>query len=226
MRKPRNKKIGGSGVVMESHTVEIYRLKHYPEWIDKWDFELTVKTKLKKIGLYNRVIDAIHLAQSIPNLVLEKRYFDLRVGGMCCKMDYLSTIYINSKRPEKIQQFDCMHELIHFLFHPSGLYVSRDNRDLHRIYDLQANWGAIEAKMPIELFKQKAIELNLNISELSNFFHIGEVAVQNRINKLSWNDHFPGSIQAINKYRVVHKFQEKIETLWSISSSNVYLIIK
>lgn len=170
------------------------RLRRRPEWVSKRDFIFKVEEKLKELGVFNQVIDSVKLAMSLERVhVRAKDLGQGDVGAQCVKHvekngNVYGVITLNIRRHPYNHQWDCAHELIHLWFHPPNDEIDPGDLELMRIYDIQANWGAKEVKLPRTLFAStyaKLITIETNIEQaLSNFFGVGTTAVRNRIDEL------------------------------------------
>ena len=105
---------------------------------------------------------------------------------MIYKGPYKSSIALNAHRALKVQNFDCMHELIHYWFHPNGqrICIESSMTNENQGFERQANDGAARALMPEKLFARKYVELSGSIKRLSDFFFVDEKAIEYRIYSL------------------------------------------
>ena len=149
-----------------------------------------VDDKLAELGITEEdyPLNSRAIADSIGSkLIVEYHKFpSIKMGGLLYKGDELSSMALNTLRSEKGQNFDCMHELIHYWFHPPGKMICIDNNYIHQntTREWQANEGAAQALMPTKLFIKKYKLFEGDISALSDFFMVGELAVEFRINNL------------------------------------------
>lgn len=120
---------------------------------------------------------------------IELQYWEFSSSAICGILylgDVLSTVILNKKRDIKGQNFDLMHELVHYWFHPKhdGMCIY-DDKILRRTgREWQANEGAAQALMPEDLFIRKFYEVDGDLNKLSDMFFVGRWAVNFRINNL------------------------------------------
>lgn len=130
------------------------RLRRRAEWIPKREFIRTVEAKLQELGVFNQVVDSVKLAMSLDRVrVRAKDLGPSDAGGQCVKHvepngRVYGVITLNMRRHPLVHQWDCAHELIHLWFHPPNAETDPCDHELMRIYEIQANWGAKEIKMP------------------------------------------------------------------------------
>ena len=159
-------------------------------YIEREKLYKLVDNKLAELGITedDYPLNSRAIAESIgSNLIVEYHKFPSnKMGGILYKGDELSSMALNTLRSEKGQNFDCMHELIHYWFHPPGKMFCIDSNYIHQNpgREWQANEGAAQALMPKDLFIRKYIEFRGNVSALSDFFMVGELSVEFRINNL------------------------------------------
>jgi Zn-dependent peptidase ImmA (M78 family)/ribosomal protein L37E len=158
-----------------------------------------VENKLKSLRITRKDYplksrDIIDLYCQKGELELEYiRFNSIKIGGILYKDPRKSFMALNSNRSKKGQNFDGMHELIHFWFHPYTEYFCNDNNRkvfYYKGFEWQANEGAAIALMPEDLFIEKYIAFNGEISALSDFFLVGEMAVVYRMINLGLDDKF------------------------------------
>lgn len=159
-------------------------------YVKRDDLYSLVDMKIKDLGIKTEdyPINTIELIDAyIPNLSVVIEEFEAKaVCGILYKGRRKSKICLNSLRDDKGKNFDCMHELIHFWFHPPATRWCIYDRvvNQHRGIEWQANEGAAQALMPRELFIEKYYEFKGNQDRLSDFFFVGKHAVQYRITNL------------------------------------------
>ena len=136
--------------------------------------------------------------QHCNNLTIEKIPFPTHyICGILYKGNDTTSIALNSNREECMQNFDCMHELIHYFFHDISccqLMCSEKNIQQDLYIEWQANEGAAQFLVPYQLFIPKYLELERkyaysfweddSIEELANFFNVSYGVIKNRINSL------------------------------------------
>lgn len=121
-----------------------------------------LKKELQSLYVFNATgIDSKGLAyQCVNNLAIREIPFDnTKICGILYKGDRKTAIGLNVNRTPEMQNFDCMHELIHYFFHDicycqcicsdeqSGEYIQQD-----RIQEWQANEGAAQFLVPYQDF--------------------------------------------------------------------------
>ena len=145
--------------------------------------------KLKKLGISNAdyPLDSLAIAKEQKNLKIEfLSYSTTSICGTLYKSEGSSVMGLNNLRSAKGLNFDSMHELIHFWFHPTGNRLCYDDNYIkqNRFLEWQANEGAAQFLMRADLFHEKFLYYSGNIKELSNFFNLNEKAIEFRIKNL------------------------------------------
>lgn len=144
-------------------------------------------------------INSIKLGkQHCNNLTIEKIPFPTPyICGILYKGDNSTSIALNSNRESYQQNFDCMHELIHYFFHDISycqLMCSEKNIKQDSYIEWQANEGAAQFLVPYQIFIPKYLELEKkyayslweddSIIELAEYFNVSYSVINNRINNL------------------------------------------
>ena len=156
-----------------------------------------------KLGLDNidisYPVDSKKLAKKYcKNVVLEEIEFPSHyICGILYKGDNTTSIALNSNREICQQNFDCMHELIHYFFHNISycqLMCSDKNIKQDSYIEWQANEGAAQFLVPYQIFIPKYLELEKkyahsfweddSIEELAKYFNVSYGVIKNRINSL------------------------------------------
>jgi len=170
-----------------------------------------INAKFDELGYaptaYSYRINAKELAMaSCLNLEIQMISFEeTKICGILYKGKTSTTIGLNARRSLFGQNFDCMHELIHYWFHdeqtdflctpPSGALGD----DLRSHLEWQANEGAAQFLMPYQNFIPKYCEMHdyfyhrnspkiaqeRVLKSLAEHYLVGEMAVEYRINGLS-----------------------------------------
>lgn len=168
---------------------ELELLLGHPAWKAKYaEFLPLVWAKMRELGVPGGVRDAVPWVRSLPGVVAV-RYAQgaCPAPGWCVKHeDGASVIWLAaSLRGTAQEQFVICHEAIHHFFHPPGSYVFRA-RDpgAARIYEIQANWGASELKMPSWKFNRLAALWGFDAERLARHFNVSFTAAQNRVDGL------------------------------------------
>ncbi|MGV8149975.1 MAG: ImmA/IrrE family metallo-endopeptidase [Alkaliphilus sp.] len=160
-----------------------------PKFISLDQLEIIIEQKLAEYSIVEESypISPKEIIRIISNLEIHyKKFSNHLIGGICYKGKKNSAILLNTMRSKKGQNFDCMHELIHYWFHPQNEYLNISKNFVHqnRSYEWQANNGAAIALMPTALFRKKCFEFDGDIEKLSDFFLVGEMAVIFRIENI------------------------------------------
>lgn len=174
--------------------------------VDKLMFELNIKSS-------DYPLDSVSLAKKffVDAQILYKE-FDL-FCALLYRGKKTTTLALNSKRTPQMQNFDCMHEIIHYFLHNdvnSFQCLSGDNLpSFNDRLEWQANEGAAQALLPYRLFipmyaalSEKGDE-NL-IKSLAASFGVTERVVLNRIDNLKYE---------IYQYKILKKSLKDIEIL-------------
>ena len=124
-----------------------------------------------------------------------------------------TTIALNSRRSRSMQNFDCMHEIIHYFLHEdvnSFQCIGSENApNLNDSLEWQANEGAAEALLPYRLFIPMYISFcaeneDTATSRLAKYFGVTTRVAENRIDNLKYE---------IYQYKVLNKSIDEIEIL-------------
>lgn len=158
------------------------------------------------ISLLNTPIDSKVLAgQHTLNPTIEEIPFPCNnICGILYKGDHTTSIALNANRSPKMQNFDCMHELIHYFFHdiPYCQCICSD-RNMEHVHiqqdsyiEWQANEGAAQFLIPYQDFIPRFVTHispdnpflgGYDIQEyLANHYHVTEQVINNRIRSLSY----------------------------------------
>ncbi|WP_163195548.1 ImmA/IrrE family metallo-endopeptidase [Clostridium thermarum] len=151
---------------------------------------MRIGQKLKELGITYRdyPLNSIELLKSkFPDVILEITVFpSINMGGIFYRGKECSGIALNALRSEKGRNFDCMHEMIHYWYHPNSEAICFYSNFIKQNpgIEWEANEGAAYALMPPKLFAKKYFEFHGDIKALSDFFFVGETAVKYRIENL------------------------------------------
>lgn len=162
-------------------------------FVEKDEFYKIIDDKLKSLGITedSYPLDAFKIASMYKDrLEINFQPFpSLNLGGLLYKDpdDKFSIMAINSLKSKKAQNFDIMHELHHYWFHPAGEHLCYDKNFIyqHKGIEWQANAGTAHALMPEIGFKKKYIYFEGNINKLSDHFFATPTAVKYRIENLN-----------------------------------------
>ncbi len=138
----------------------------------------------------------------IKNLTLERLPFlNPDICGILYKGNNSTSIALNAKRSQEMQNFDCMHELIHYFFHDieycqricsdkAGTTICQD-----AYIEWQANEGAAQFLMPYQDFIPRFLPLISQqfpcdsfqtVENLAQFYRVTPAVIEVRINQLSY----------------------------------------
>lgn len=168
---------------------ELGSLLGHPAWRAKYsEFMPLVWAKMRELGVAGGVRDAVPWLRSLPGIVAVKyARGDCPAPGWCVKFeDGTSVVWLAASiRGAPQEQFVACHEAIHHLLHPPGSYIfcARDP-GAARIYEIQANWGASELKMPSWKFNRLAALWCFDAERLARHFNASFTAAQNRVDGL------------------------------------------
>lgn len=128
----------------------------------------------------------------------------LKLGkGLCAilhKGPHGTTLALNQERNDLMQNFDCMHELIHYFFHPRQSVfrcVEKNQFIQNPIQEWQANEGAAQALVPYQVFipeyvsRMKSCSRNqwntiIVHNDLAKLFNVTLSVIRNRISSLEY----------------------------------------
>lgn len=169
-----------------------------------------------KSDLYNRVdnlmeqldlsykdypLDSITIAKKFcVNLTLMQVSEFKNLCGILYHGHNSTFIGLNANRTPEMQNFDCMHELIHYFLHEdleeaSCLSLEDNSVTQNDFYEWQANEGAAQALVPYQLFIPEYVEIMLknkkdilgyNNDILAKKFNVSEHVIINRIKGLQY----------------------------------------
>ncbi|MCI9247457.1 MAG: ImmA/IrrE family metallo-endopeptidase [Clostridia bacterium] len=140
------------------------------------------------------------------------------ICGILYKGSNSTSIALNANREKYQQNFDCMHELIHYFFHDISycqLMCSDKSIQQDSYIEWQANEGAAQFLVPYQLFIPKYLELEKkyahsnweddSIEELAQYFNVSYGVISNRINSLETEIFQYKKGQSINSLVVLSK---------------------
>ncbi len=130
------------------------------------------------------------------NLLIKDIDFEgMKLCGILYKGENSTSIALNSRRSSKGQNFDLMHEVIHYLLHEGNYFYC--NSMAQDYFEWQANEGAAQFLMPYQSFIPRLVNtinkvydqtgcLNDSIvtRRLSDHYFVGEQAIKNRVKSL------------------------------------------
>lgn len=154
--------------------------------LQKYDTKETIYRTVDKLryalGISSYPIDAKLIVQNCcRDPKIEYLNFDTNdICGVLYKGDVSTTVALNQNRSESQQNFDCMHEGIHYFSHDISYCkcvcsekVIRQERSI----EYQANEGAAQLLVPYELFIPEVMDLfNANMSSSDIDARIAELA--------------------------------------------------
>ncbi|KLU66347.1 hypothetical protein DEAC_c17460 [Desulfosporosinus acididurans] len=187
-------------------------------------------TKVELYTFVNNLRNNLYLYDSYPldskiiasyynQLTLEELVFSSsKIGGILMKGEKHSILGLNSCRDEREQNFDCMHELMHFWKHPINTYTCLSiPRDTY--LEWEANEGAAEMLVPYYKFIPEVCQFyrimnnkRLHIDYLTYFaerYHVTQRVIQLRIKSLSYEltQYMHGV--PLNNLRILSKKQQE-----------------
>lgn len=147
-------------------------------------------------------INSIEIANKIcTNLEIEYLDFkERKICGILHKGEHGTFMALNNKRSDKGRNFDCMHEVVHYVMHNNNDFYCNENSNNY--FEWQANEGAAQFLVPYQIFIPKFVEIyyqlyksyenhydsklitNLTVIHLSWMFNVGEKVIENRIKNL------------------------------------------
>lgn len=179
-------------------------------YIKKPFFYSLIDSKMKELGIGENdyPVDSIKIAEYFKdNLEIEYLNFhSASIGGIMYKGRHKSRMALNNMRTEKGQNFDCMHELMHYWFHPEGCNLCLDAcfTKQNSIREWQANEGAAQILMPKELFTRRYMEFKGSIQRLSDYFFVGERAVEYRVSNLGLSKINFNTLRTLGRKKAIH----------------------
>jgi Zn-dependent peptidase ImmA (M78 family) len=121
-----------------------------------------------------------------------KPLLDDSLAGWIFKGEHTSTIVLNEYTRAR-WVFTLMHELIHYWFHPCGMYCDRTGDS--GLCDTQANYAAVEALMPAAAVREIAAQLDYSIRHTAHVFGVSTESMAIRFEELELTR--PSSIRRI-----------------------------
>jgi len=183
-------------------------------------------TKVELYAFVNNLRNNLYLYNSYPisskaiasrysEITIEEIDFsDTRIGGVLMKGNKCSFIGLNSCRNYYEQNFDCMHELIHFWKHPLNEYTCY-SIPRNSYLEWEANEGAAEMLVPYYKFIPEVYELYRYIcntqqpidylTHLAERYFVTPRVIQLRINSLSYELSQYASGVPLNNLRIISK---------------------
>lgn len=170
-------------------------------------------------------IDSKALAKRwIKNLFLEELSFPSnKICGILYKGERSTSIALNATRSPEMQNFDCMHELVHYYLHDIKRCqcICADNAgktgvSQDKILEWQANEGAAQFLIPYHDFIPKLSHLidfppHLDFwysGYLAEYYNVSIPVIECRIDNLSYEiDQYRSGV-SIDKIRVLSKTQQ------------------
>jgi len=181
-------------------------------FLNKAGLYALINSKFEELGINpaaeNYRIDAMELAKEVClNLQIEMLSFEeTKICGILYKGKTSTTIGLNARRSLFGQNFDCMHELIHYWFHdgranflctPPSPAVPASS-DLIAHLEWQANEGAAQFLMPFQNFIPRYCNMHDHfyahlspnkahdalLDNLAKHYMVGTLAVQYRMEGL------------------------------------------
>lgn len=164
----------------------------------------------------NYPLNSIEIAKIYcHNLTVEQVMFPTTtICGILCRDDTETKISLNSKRDDVMQNFDCMHEVMHYYLHEGTRFncvCTETTIAQNRILEWQANEGAAQTLVPYQLFIPEYVSYSKKYahdtwklldaqSDLAKMFNVTPQVIKNRIDNLEyeiWQYHSGVPIQNI-----------------------------
>lgn len=183
---------------------------------------------IKKADLYSSVdsvidflqirapFNSIDVARRLKIDIIYAPFKTKALGGALINACSPAVIILNSNRTEKAQNHDCMHEMMHYFFHPvKEIALSYDGvtQCRSRIEEMQANEGAAQALMPWQQFVPDCVNASGDVPLLSQKYGVTESSVKWRITNL-WRE-----IRAFDVHRDIQRIH-----IQNFSKSDLRLI--
>ena len=146
--------------------------------------------------LYDFPINSREIVYGYKQITLEILDFSsARIGGILMKGEKHSYIGLNSCRDAWEQNFDCMHELLHYWIHPPNTYTC-SSVPRNSYLEWEANEGAAELLIPYYRFIPEVYDVYCYIANghpifnysdyFSKLYFVTPTVVKLRINSLSY----------------------------------------
>lgn len=150
----------------------------FDTYITKNSLNAAVDKKMNELGITisDYPVNSRDIACRLGIEIIEHKFKSIMICGILYKGTHKSTIILNSLRSLKGQNFDCMHELIHYWYHENGDYLCLERNNRLNM-EWQANEGAAQALMPQKLFITRFLQYGGSPGILSELFKVGESAV-------------------------------------------------
>lgn len=188
-----------------------------------------LKKRLRSLYFFdNTGIDAKNLAyQCVNNLAIQEVLFDsTKICGILYKGDRKTSIALNARRTAEMQNFDCMHELIHYFLHDvcycqcicsdeqGGRCIQQD-----RIQEWQANEGAAQFLVPYQDFIPRFSYLLDNLPDkgfgveayFARIYGVSQRVISNRIASLGYEiDQFRNGV-SVSNIKLLSRHKQEIQ---------------
>ncbi len=174
--------------------------------LTKKDLYDIITNKILELGLdpYSSSYKAnsMEIANQVcKNLKVEYLNFnETKICGILFKGENSTSIALNNKRSIRGQNFDCMHEVVHYWLHDNNYFYCNENSNEY--YEWQANEGAAQFLLPYQMFIPKYTETFYRLlkfyertynydlvyrktnEHLCWVFDVGEKVIENRLKSL------------------------------------------
>lgn len=140
-----------------------------------------VRAKLQEMGFSSPPVDPLAIAARCG---IQVSYKDFKIddfGGLLIKGQEVALLVLNTRTPAR-WAFTTMHELVHYWFHPPGVYCESGNGA--GWMEVQANKGAAEALMPAEWVAREAPACDYRADLLAHEFGVSRQAMVIRLEEL------------------------------------------
>ena len=131
---------------------------------------------------YNRGPRDPFVIARLEGLVVVPQDLPDNIGGMLYKLPKRSYIYLNRHHHTTRQCYTLAHELIHFKFHPQGVYCEST---YDGILECQANAGAAELLMP-EWEVRRLRRYGISFGQMAAYFGVSYEAMGRRLKEFGY----------------------------------------
>ncbi len=166
--------------------------------IDALAIDMGIRMELCNYPLDSKKIAMIYCKN--PMIIDDFDFKDFSICGLSIVKPKSTTIFLNKEHTPQMQNFNCMHEMIHYLLHGHGneTHVNTDEGTISQssYLEWQANEGAAQFLAPYQLFIPKYAALaekyentiwDRHITrELCACFDLSERTILNRISNLEY----------------------------------------
>jgi len=128
---------------------------------------------------YNRGPRDPFVLAKLEGLIVIPWSLPTETGGMLYKFPKRSYVYLHRNHHPTRQAFTLAHELVHFKFHPDGIYCESES-GCDDALERQANAGAAEILMP-EWEVRRLSRLGVSFGAMAAYFGVSLEAMDKRL---------------------------------------------